>query len=52
MEDISIPFMIKDTNIFFDTHVPTTTWEMDNCHMIVMTDDAMWEPDKVSIAQI
>jgi hypothetical protein len=50
-DDVSIPFTMKGTNIFFETRVPTT-WEMDNCRMIVMTDDAMWEPDNVSIAQI
>jgi hypothetical protein len=50
-EDVSIPFTMKGTNIFFETRVPTT-WEMDNCRMIVMTDDAVWEPDNVSIAQV
>jgi hypothetical protein len=50
-EDVSIPFTMKGTNIFFKTRVPTT-WEMDNCRTIVMTDDAIWEPDNVSIAQI
>jgi hypothetical protein len=50
-EDVSIPFTMKGTNIFFETRVPTM-WEMDNCRMIVMTDDAVWEPDNVSIAQI
>jgi hypothetical protein len=39
-EDVSIPFTMKGTNIFFETRVPTT-WEMKNCHMIVMTDDGM-----------
>jgi hypothetical protein len=46
-----MPFTMKGANIFFETRVPTT-WEMDNCRMIVMTDDAVWEPDNVSIAQI
>jgi hypothetical protein len=50
-EDRRIPFTMKDTNIFFETRVPTT-WEMNNCRMIAMTDDAVWEPDNVSIAQI
>jgi hypothetical protein len=51
MDEVSIPFTMTGTNIYFETRVPTT-WEMENCRTIIMTDDALWEPDNVSIAQV
>jgi hypothetical protein len=50
-EDVNIPFQMQGTNVFFETRVPSI-WEMENCRVIVMTDDTEWDPINVSIAQV
>jgi hypothetical protein len=42
---------MSGTNIYFDTRVPSN-WELDNCRIIVMTDESAWDPTTVSIATV
>jgi hypothetical protein len=46
-----IPFEMKGTNIYFDSRVPSK-WELQNCRIITMTDDNVWDPTVVKIAAV
>jgi hypothetical protein len=49
--DFFIPFEMKGTTIYFESRVPSK-WEMQNCRIIVMTDNSVWDPENVTIASI
>jgi hypothetical protein len=42
---------MKGTTIYFESRVPSK-WEMQNCWIIVMTDNSAWDPKNVTIALI
>lgn len=46
-----IPFEMKGTNIYFESRVPSK-WELQNCRIITMTDDSIWDPSEVQIAAL
>jgi hypothetical protein len=46
-----IPFQMKGTNIYFESRVPSK-WELQNCRIITMTDDNVWDPTAVKIAAL
>jgi hypothetical protein len=47
-DNIRIPFDMKGTIVSFTTRVPSQ-WELDNCRVVVMTDDSEWDPENVVI---
>jgi hypothetical protein len=49
--ELFIPFEMKGTTIYFDSRVPTK-WKMQNCRIIVVTDDSSWDPANVTIAVV
>jgi hypothetical protein len=46
-----IPFEMKGTTIYFESRVPTN-WEMQNCRVVVVTDNSSWDPANVTIAAL
>jgi hypothetical protein len=46
-----IPFTMTGTTIYFETRVPSN-WELENCHILVMTDESTWDPNTVSITTV
>jgi len=48
-DEFVIPFEMTGTTIYFESRVPSN-WELDNCRIIVMTDESTWDPNTVSIA--
>jgi hypothetical protein len=50
-DEFVIPFEMTGTTIYFETRVPSN-WELDNCRIIVMTDESTWDPNTVSIATV
>ena len=50
-DDVQIPFEMDGTTIYFNTRAPST-WEMENCKVIHVTDDTVWNPASVTIAQV
>jgi hypothetical protein len=46
-----IPFQMKGTNIYFESRVPSK-WELQNCRIITITDDNVWDPTAVKIAAL
>jgi hypothetical protein len=50
-DEFVIPFEMTGTTIYFESRVPSN-WELDNCRIIVMTDESTWDPNTVSIATV
>ncbi|KAI2501857.1 Reverse transcriptase (RNA-dependent DNA polymerase) [Fragilaria crotonensis] len=48
---VHVPFKMDGTTVYFETRVPTQ-YELENCKTIQMTDDTVWEPSSVSIANV
>ena len=46
---VHVPFKMDGTTVYFETRVPTQ-YELENCKTIPLTDDTVWEPSSVSIA--
>jgi Reverse transcriptase (RNA-dependent DNA polymerase) len=46
-----IPFQMDGTTVYFETRVPTA-WELENCKTIEVTDESVWNPSNVTIANI
>jgi hypothetical protein len=44
--DLFIPFEMKGTVISFESRVPTK-WELQNCRIVTVTSDEVWDPTKV-----
>jgi hypothetical protein len=42
---------MKGTIIYFETRVPYK-WEMQNCRIITMTDNTVWDPSSVTISSV
>lgn len=42
---------MKGTNVYFESRVPSK-WEMQNCRIVTMTDDAPWDPANITIAAV
>jgi hypothetical protein len=49
--DLFIPFEMKGTVISFESRVPTK-WELQNCRIVTVTSDEVWDPTKVRIAAV
>jgi hypothetical protein len=43
---------MKGTNIYFESKKVLSKWEMQNCHIIVMTDDSPWDSSTIKIAAV
>ena len=48
---VHVPFKMDGTTVYFETRVPTQ-YELENCKTIQLTDDTVWEPSSVSIANV
>ena len=48
---VHIPFRMDGTTVYFETRVPTLH-ELDNCKIVQVTDETLWEPSSVSIAGV
>jgi hypothetical protein len=50
-DDVYGPFKMEGMTVYFETRVPTQ-YELENCKMIQLTDETVWEPSSVSIASV
>ena len=49
--DLEIPFEMKGTTVFFQSHAPTR-WELENCRTVELTRDHPWNPNDVTISEV
>jgi hypothetical protein len=48
---VYVPFKMDDTTVYFETRVPTQ-YKLENCKVIPLTDETVWEPSSVNIASV
>ena len=50
-EERNVPFKMDGTTVYFETRAPTE-WELENCKVIQVTDETVWDPSTVTISSI
>ena len=50
-DGLFVPFQMDGTTVYFETRVPTS-WELENCKSIEVTNSTVWNPSNVTIASI
>ena len=50
-DEHTIPFQMEGTTVYFETRAPTT-WELQNCKVITVTDENVWDTSTVTISRL
>lgn len=50
-DDNHVPFKMEGTTVYFESRAPTE-WELENCKVIEVTDDTVWDPSAVTISSL